>query len=229
MSRPKRIWYKGAVYHVMSRGIRRKKIFADDDDYIFFLECIDTFMALHGFKVHSICLMTNHFHMIIETGDTTISKVMQDLLNAYAKYYNQKYGYHGHLFEGRFKSKLIEDEVYFLETSRYIHLNPVKACMVREILDYKYGSYAAFVNDPEYDKQIAYTKTEVLISQITTTSRILGFFRKNSREEYRMFVESRFNHALQEMMIQKDFREDDKWLPWEKQKEKGIIRENWCQ
>lgn len=129
MARPKRIWYKGAVYHVMSRGNRRKRIFTDDADYIFFLKCINKLKHYYDFKVHTICLMTNHFHMIIETGETTISKIMQELLSAYAEYYNQRYRFQGHLFEGRFRSKLIENEAYFLESSRYIHLNPIKACM----------------------------------------------------------------------------------------------------
>jgi REP element-mobilizing transposase RayT len=218
MARAKRIWYKGAVYHVMSRGIRRMKIFSDDADYIYFLECIDKFQKIYDFKVHTICLMTNHFHMIIETGEKPISKIMQDLLLAYAKYFNRKYSYHGHLFEGRFVSKMIEDEVYFLESSRYIHLNPVKAGMVREILDYKYGSYAAFVSAPDREENVVHSKAEDLMTRITTTSRILDLFRKNSREEYRIFVEGRLSHAEQEMMIQKDLHEDDKWLPWEKKK-----------
>ena len=95
-------------------------------------------------------------------------------------------------------------EIYFLEVSRYIHLNPVKAQMVREPLDYKYSSYANFLSD---DK-------DTLFSQVIDTSRVLSGFRNNPHEQYRMFVEGKISHAEQELLIQKDMKEDDMWLPW---------------
>ena len=130
MARPRRIWYKGAVYHVMSRGNRRKLIFNNDSDYLRFLRCVKKIQSESGFKIHALCLMPNHFHMIIETGETSLSIIMQKILSIYVEGYNKKYSVTGHLFEGRYKAKLIEDVPYFLESSRYIHLNPVKANMV---------------------------------------------------------------------------------------------------
>ena len=117
MPRKKRIWYPGATYHVMSRGNRRNAIFKDRYDYYEFLECLTSVKELFGFKIHSICLMTNHFHMAIETGNKELWKIMHRLLLTYATDYNHKYGLTGHLFENRYTAQLIEDERYFLEVS----------------------------------------------------------------------------------------------------------------
>ena len=204
MARKKRIWYPGATYHVMSRGNRRGSIFKDEADHFTFLECLKAVKDCYDFSIHSICLMSNHFHMSIETKDIEIWKIMHRLLLSYASTYNMKYGLTGHLFENRYVGQLIEDEIYFLEVSRYIHLNPVKAQMVRGPLDYKYSSYANFLSD---DK-------DTLFSQVIDTSRVLSGFRNNPHEQYRMFVEGKISHAEQELLIQKDMKEDDMWLPW---------------
>ena len=99
MSRKKRLWYPGASYHVMSRGNRRPVLFKDASDYIRFLGCIASSKERYGFKVHSICLMTNHFHMIIETEKTDLSKIMQKILHPYSMDFNHKYDFTGHLQE----------------------------------------------------------------------------------------------------------------------------------
>ena len=123
--------------------------------------------------------------------------------------FNHKYNFTGHLFESRYTSCLVEDERYFLEVSRYIHLNPVKARMVREPLDYEYSSYGKFVSNGSAKK-----KSTKLIEELVETDRVLGVFHNNSSEQYRMFVEGKISHAEQEMLIQKDMKEDDMWLPW---------------
>ncbi len=212
MPRKKRIWYPGATYHVMSRGNRRTAIFKDPSDYIEFLEYLGAVKEVYPFQIHSLCLMTNHFHMAVETRDIQISKIMHKLLLLYAANYNIKYRLTGHLFENRFTGKLIEDERYFLEVSRYIHLNPVKAQMVREPLAYEHSSYSIFVSDTDGHK----TKERNMIGELIDTERILSCFHNSSREQYRMFVEGKISHAEQEMLIQKDMKEDDMWLPWHK-------------
>ena len=146
MARKKRIWYPGATYHVMSRGNRRNAIFKDKSDYIAFLEYLQLVKDDLPFKIHSLCLMTNHFHMSIETYDIELWKIMHKLLLMYSANYNIKYKLTGHLFENRYTARLIEDERYFLEVSRYIHLNPVKAQMVKNPMDYEYSSYRLFVD-----------------------------------------------------------------------------------
>lgn len=209
MSRPKREWYPGATYHVMSRGNRRTVLYKDASDYMRFIECIVRARELYPFKLHSLCLMTNHFHMAIETQNIELWKIMQRILHPYSMDFNHKYNFTGHLFESRYTSCLVEDERYFLEVSRYIHLNPVKARMVHEPLDYEYSSYGKFVSNGSAKK-----KSTKLIEELVETDRVLGVFHNNSSEQYRMFVEGKISHAEQEMLIQKDMKEDDMWLPW---------------
>ncbi|MFN2927083.1 transposase [Lachnospiraceae bacterium YH-ros2228] len=215
MPRPKREWYPGAVYHVMSRGNRRLALFKDREDYLIFLEGVWKAREKYHFKIHSLCLMSNHFHMVIETGDEELWKIMQRILHPYSINFNRKYHYSGHLFEKRYTARLIEDERYFLEVSRYIHLNPVKAKMVREPLAYEYSSYLWFVNDEKSLKgEGKNNKCMDLIRGLVETNRVLGSFGNNARDQYRMFVEGKISHAEQELLIQKDMQEDDLWLPW---------------
>lgn len=207
MSRPKRIWYPGATYHVMSRGNRRTVLFKDRYDYLSFFRYLAKARNIYSFRIHSLCLMTNHFHMIVETENTELYKIMQKILHLYSMDFNRRYQFTGHLFESRYTACLIEDERYFLEASRYIHLNPVKAMMVRHPLDYEYSSYRLFVGKPEDDG-------DGLVTSLIDTDRVLSCFHNNSREQYRMFVEGKISHAEQEMLIQKEMKEDDMWLPW---------------
>ncbi len=211
MSRKKRIWYPGATYHVMSRGNRRTALFKEQDDYLVFLTYLKRAQELYGFKIHSLCLMTNHFHLALETNDIQLSKIMQKILHPYSMEFNHKYNFTGHVFESRYTACLVENERYFLEVSRYIHLNPVKAHMVRNPIDYKYSSYDLFVSELTQSKMDIVEKAFI---DIIDTSRVLSAFRNNSKEEYRMFVEGKISHAEQEMLIQKDIKEDDMWLPW---------------
>lgn len=99
MARKKRVWYPGATYHVMSRGNRRNAIFADRSDYLRFLEYLLKIREKHSYILHSLCLMTNHFHIAIETVDDELWKIMQKILSLYAEEYNHKYYFTGHLFE----------------------------------------------------------------------------------------------------------------------------------
>jgi len=214
MARKKREWYPGATYHVMSRGNRRGAIFSEHGDYLFFLELIAKIMERYPFKVHALCLMTNHFHMAVETENTELWKIMQKIFSVYAEEYNHRHSYTGHLFEGRYTAQLIEDERYFLEVSRYIHMNPVKAQMVREPLAYEFSSYGVFVNGEGISGNHKKTKIIELIDELTETSRVLSCFQHSPREQYRMFVEGKISHAEQELLIQKDMKEDELWLPW---------------
>ena len=196
----------------MSRGNRRNAIYRDELDYVHFLEILRIVREKYPFKIHSICLMTNHFHMAVETADTEIWKIMQKVLGSYAEEFNHRHGYNGHLFEGRYTSSLIEDERYFLEVSRYIHLNPVKARMVREPIAYPYSSYRLYVTgEPDHEEREAGR----IMAGLVDTVRVLDAFRHNPREQYRMFVEGKISHAEQEMLIQRDMKEDDMWLPWQ--------------
>ena len=139
--------------------------------------------------------------MAIETGNKELWKIMHRLLLTYATDYNHKYGLTGHLFENRYTAQLIEDERYFLEVSRYIHLNPVKAHMVRGPLDYEYSSYTCFVNSESSENRES-SKCKEIISSLVDTSRVLACFRNNPEEQYRMFVEGKISHAEHELQGQ---------------------------
>lgn len=191
----------------MSRGNRRGVLYKDHDDYLSFLMHISRTMERYPFKLHTLCLMTNHFHMLLETETDALHKIMQKLLHSYSMDFNRRHKYKGHVFESRYTDCLVEDERYFLEVSRYIHLNPVKALMVRSPLDYKYSSYDQFVSDKESGKK-------GIMEGLINPDRVLSSFGHNPKEQYRMFVEGKISHAEQELLIQKDVREDEMWLPW---------------
>ena len=203
MPRRKREWYEGACYHVMGRGNRHCAIFKEKEDYLLFLMLLAKVRERYPFTLHAYCLMTNHYHLELTTQTDPIWKIMQPVMNHYARTFNQKNGHQGHLFDSRYTSCLIEDGVYFLEVSRYIHLNPVKAGMVREPLAYEYSSYKDYIPGQE---------TEA--GGLTDTSKVMSFFRHDPKEQYRMFVEGKISHAEQELLIQKDMNEDEMWLPW---------------
>jgi REP element-mobilizing transposase RayT len=207
--RKKRIWYPGATYHVMSRGNRRSEIFSDEYDHIVFLQIIKRIKEKYPFAIHSLCLMTNHFHIALETGDTELWKIMQKILACYAEEYNYRHHITGHLFEGRYTSCLIRDDTYFLEVSRYIHLNPVKAKIVRNPLEYAYSSYGAFVGRGT-DK--GRTPAGRMIRELVDTSRVLSYFEDDPHMHYRLFVEGGMSHTEHETLIQNDMGEDDMWL-----------------
>ncbi len=206
MSRYKRRWFPGATYHVMSRGNRKVALFNDKEDYLLFLYLIKKVKRLYPFKIHSICLMTNHFHMVLETIDIELGRIMQRILLSYAVNYNKKYNFTGHLFENRYNAYLIETETYFLEVSRYIHLNPVKAHMVSKPIEYEYSSYRKFLAVKDLNGN---SKIQEIISELVDESRVLSCFLRDPREQYRMFVEGKISHSEEELLIKKDIKEDD--------------------
>lgn len=209
MPRRKRVWYPGATYHVISRGNRKTPIFQDDLDYLYFLEVMQTVREKNPFVIHSICLMTNHFHMLIGTTDTDLSKIMQKILSVYAEEFNYRHHLTGHLFQGRYKAILVRNERYFLEVSRYIHLNPVKAQMVKAPGEYEYSSYGLFVEEGKRRN----TKIEELMAELVEKSRVLDYFLDESQEQYRMFVEGKIPHTEEEQMIMKEAGENELWVP----------------
>lgn len=177
MAKKKRIWYPGAVYHIMNRGNNRSDIFKDDEDFLVYLTILKQTMEKYTFILYSYCLMTNHLHMQIETKDVEIWNIMRYINLAYTKYFNNKYNLVGHLFQGRYRAEIIDSDSYNLQTSRYIHLNPVKASMVERPIDYKWSSYGVYMGQAKSD--------------IVNEQKILSYFKDNSRELYREYVESK--------------------------------------
>ena len=130
MARPLRIEYPGAFYHVTSRGNERKDIFKSQRDREKFLSYVESAVVRYGAVVHTWCLMSNHYHLLLETPAGNLSQIMRHINGAYTTYVNVKRKRAGHLFQGRYKAILVEADAYALELSRYMHLNPVRASMV---------------------------------------------------------------------------------------------------
>ena len=145
MPRRARIKEPTAIYHIMSHSITEFDLFPDDSDKEYFLDLLQKYKEKHNCKVYGYCLMTNHYHLLIETTQPNLSLAMQWLNVSYAAYYNKKRRRSGHLFQGRFKSVLVEADEYFKPLSRYIHLNPVQAGMVNSPDEFPWSSYLAFI------------------------------------------------------------------------------------
>jgi putative transposase len=143
MARPLRIEFAGALYHVTSRGDERRGIFLDDADRSAFLEILDDVVSRFGWLCHAYCLMSNHYHLLIETPDANLSRGMRHLNGVYTQRFNRTHGRVGHVMQGRYKSILVEKDSYLLELDRYVVLNPVRAGMVRSARDWKWSSYRA--------------------------------------------------------------------------------------
>ena len=146
MPRPPRICFDGALYHVTCRGDNRERVFVDEADFQRYLLFLRQYKGQFKFLLHCYCLMPNHVHLVIEPSATaTISKIMQCVSTRYTQYFNKRHGRVGHLFQGRFHSRLIEKDTYLLAVSRYIHLNPVKAKLCGKPQEYPWSSYAIYL------------------------------------------------------------------------------------
>ena len=153
MARPLRIEYPGAFYHVLNRGHRQGPIVQDENDRERFISCLSRMARQFNVLVHGYCLMTNHYHLILETPEGNLSRAMQWLNVGYAVYYNRRHNYAGHLFQGRFKAVLVEAGEYLDALSRYIHLNPVRAGMASSPWGYAWSSCRYFTgsrNAPDW-------------------------------------------------------------------------------
>jgi len=143
MARQLRIEYPGAVYHVTSRGNARNDIFADDEDRVTFLNVLHLVISRFNWLCHAYCLMNNHYHLLIETPDGNLSKGMRQLNGVYTQLYNRRHGLAGHVFQGRFKSILVDKDSYLLQLCRYIVQNPVAANLVETPAEWPWSSYRA--------------------------------------------------------------------------------------
>jgi putative transposase len=178
MTRPLRIEYPGALYHVTTRGNARWTIFKGDSDRWRFLETLDDTTERHHWLVHAYCLMPNHYHLLVETPEGNLSAGMRRLNGVYTQKFNHRNQQVGHLFQGRFKAILVDKESYFLELCRYIVLNPVRAGLVDAPEEFAWSSYRAVLGlAPSPDCLVKET--------------VLGYFGRDgrqAREAYQRFV-----------------------------------------
>jgi len=133
-------------YHVVNRGVEQRTVYKDDEDFEMFLEILCIACQLYNVQLHGYVLMSNHYHLLIETKDENLSRFMKHINASYAIYFNKKYKRSGHLWQGRFKSWYVTDEAYLYVLIGYIENNPIKAKMVKRLGEYRYSSYLAFSN-----------------------------------------------------------------------------------
>ena len=143
MARPLRIQFDGALYHITSRGNARQGIFVDDEDRSAFLATLGEVVERFGWICHAYCLMSNHYHLLIETPSPNLARGMQLLNGVYTQRFNRRHSRFGHVLQGRYKAILVERESHLLELARYVVLNPVRAKMVRSVRDWPWSSYRA--------------------------------------------------------------------------------------
>jgi len=172
-----KIYYKGAYYHIYNRGNAKEDIFIEDMDYSVYLKRLDLYKEKHQVSIICYCLMPNHVHFLIrQNTDKPIYKFIQSLHTSYSMYFNKKYDKVGHIFQGRFMQKNINYDEYLLHLSRYIHLNPLLAGIVKRIEDYNWSSYGEYINKTSLGR--------------CERDLIFSFFPKEPYLAYKKFVES---------------------------------------
>jgi putative transposase len=145
MSRPLRIQFSGAVYHVMNRGTARQATFVKDDDYQMFLNTLADANKLWGVEVYAYSLMTNHYHVCLRTPKGNLSRVMRHIDGLYTQRFNRRHRRGGSLFRGRYKAILVDADEYLSAVVRYIHLNPVDAGIVKAPEAYRWSSHRYYL------------------------------------------------------------------------------------
>ena len=141
MSRPLRLEFADALYHVTSRGNERKSIFLNEQDFLLFLEILSKVCKQFNWIIHAYCLMTNHYHLLVETPDANLAKGMRQLNGVFTQSFNRNHHTVGHRLQGRYKAILVDKDDYLLELCRYIVLNPVRAHMVASPNEWKWCSW----------------------------------------------------------------------------------------
>jgi len=168
MARPWRIEYEGAYYHVLSRGNQQQDIFLNDIDRHTFLKTLGRMSDRFEVDVFAYVLMNNHYHLLLRTNRANLSKSMQWLGTTYTTIFNLSQSRSGHLFQGRYKSILVENEAYLLQLSCYIHRNPLRAGIIKRLVDYSWSSYPAFAYNRRHPDWL---KTELILKRFKTTNR----------------------------------------------------------
>ncbi|MEX0805795.1 MAG: transposase [Candidatus Binatia bacterium] len=145
MARRPRLFAAGLLYHVIVRGNQRQKTFASNQDFKAYLDRLDRYRAKFKVRIYAYCLMPNHAHLLLETGSIPLSKFMQGLQQSYTQYYNRTHRKVGHLFQGRYQAIICDKDRYLLALVRYIHLNPVRAGLVKGPERYPYSGHASYL------------------------------------------------------------------------------------
>jgi len=183
MARPLRIEYAGAHYHVTSRGNERKSIFRDDEDREKFLELLDRAVEQFHLRVHCYVLMSNHYHLLVETPTGGLNRALRYLNGVYTQTFNRRHKRVGHLFQGRYKAILVDKESYLLELSRYVHLNPWRLSKSQDPLGYRWSSLGAYVGRARSPTWL-------------TVAEVLRYFGSKGQRGYKEFITDGMNQGI---------------------------------
>ena len=165
MPRKPRIHFPGALYHVTLRGNARQDIFFEDADRYRFYLLLQGVIERFGCRVHAFCLMTNHVHLAIQVGEIPLSRIMQNLSFRYTRWVNWRRNRSGHLFQGRYKSVLVDADAYLLQMVGYLHLNPIRAGIAADPEDYRWSSHRAYLGR----EQIPWLTVDPVLSQFSAS------------------------------------------------------------
>lgn len=178
MARKPRIEFQGALYHVVTRGNQRQKIFKGLADYQKYLELLERYKDRYPFFLYAYVLMTNHVHLLIEMRETPLSKILQGISQSYTMYFNRKYGTVGHVFQGRYKAILCDRDAYLLSLVKYIHYNPIRTKMAKSLGMYPWSSHHAYWARKKFEGLV---DTEFVLGLFSTRKGV-------ARRRYREFI-----------------------------------------
>ena len=228
MTRPLRVEYPGAIYHVTVRGNAQQTIFNDAGDRYLFYSHLAESVRTYGVRLFAFCLMDNHFHLVVATPGGGLGRFMQSVLTGYSVCYNLRHRCHGHLTQGRYGARLVAGDEYLLKLSRYVHLNPVKvkrwvhAPMAERIAclrQYEWSSYRSYVEQAKRLEWVDYGPMQALV----------GGQGKGRAERYRQFVEEGMIAAdevfLADMSRSARSIGDDKFREWVDERHTELLKQ----
>jgi len=187
MVRKPRLHLPGGVYHVMMRGNGGQDIFFSDDDRYHFFLLLQEGITRFDYRIHGFCCMGNHIHLALQVSDESLSKIMQNLSFRYTRWVNKQQRRTGHLFQGRYKAILVDAQSYLLELVRYIHLNPVRAGLVKDPGDYLWSGHRAYLGE----ETIPWLTTDWILAQFSQQT-------TRGRQSYRRFIQSGIGDGYRE-------------------------------
>lgn len=231
MARKPRIEFPGALYHVIARGNHQNQIFLTTKDYQKYLYLIKRYKKRYDFLLYAYALMTNHVHLLIETADVPLSKIMQGLQQTYTQFFNWKYGKVGHLFQGRYKAIICQKDIYLLELIRYIHLNPIRAGVTKGLVQYPWTSYSYYLRDKS-DKLIdtSFVLKQFGHDKVTARKYYRQFIRAGITQSHEKFIGEILDqrilgkeHFVEEVLQQENETKEDRDLVFEKLELKKVL------
>jgi len=193
MSRPLRIEFPNAWYHVMNRGRRKEPIFTEKKDYFIFLNTVKETCEVWHLRVAAYCLMPNHYHLLVQTPRGNISRCMRHIDGVYTQRFNRRHGCDGPLFRGRYKSLLIEEDTYLLQLVRYIHRNPLRTGLAERIDDYPWSSHQEYIS---HHPKRGWLHKELVLGMLTEDSLEKG-------KAYRRYMASADDEELLKIFLQR--------------------------